>query len=199
MLEFGILVLRMSANDNLTPSQRAGILWLLLLFSATPILMLFFDYSASTTALTHVRIGMASFALSFAVMAILHWLSQLVKYTLPDAWFRFREVESVRLYRQLGVGLFRTFLLKSPFRSLNTQIHLNTRKREALRELDTHMRNSEANHVIAFVITLLATLAYGYFNDGRFFFWLSVFNVLGNVYPVLLQRYNRIRLARLIK
>ncbi len=34
--------------------------------------------------------------------------------------------------------------------------------------------------------------------DPRFFFYLSRYNLVGNVYPIWLQRYNRIRVGRVM-
>ncbi|HXU03235.1 MAG TPA: hypothetical protein VN903_19850, partial [Polyangia bacterium] len=56
-------------------------------------------------------------------------------------------------------------------------------------------RNAETNHVIMFLIVVLViahALARGWWDAAA---WTLVFNVLINAYPVMLQRYNRGRLA----
>ena len=189
----------MNAKNKRSNANKLGILSVLCLFIIAPFIPVFFDYGASSRALGHFHVAVASFMVMFTVMASLHWLSQLVSYSLPDGWFRQRPFETLQFYARMGVKYFRKALLRSPFAKLNEVIHLTKSGKEALRELETHMRNSETNHVIAFVVTLIATFIYGYYNDPRFFFWLSVFNVLGNFYPVLLQRYNRIRVGKVLE
>lgn len=179
-------------------AEKAGIIWVMFLFTATPVALLFFDYSTSHPILTQVVIFLVSSLVTFCLVAILYWLSQLMEYSLPESWFRMRRKESRQLYRNLGVVLFRDMLVRSPFRVLNQKIHLTNRSKGAFLELETHMRMAETNHVIAFVLSLIATVFYGQYNDARFIIWLTALNLIGNVYPVFLQRYNRIRMTRIL-
>ena len=56
------------------------------------------------------------------------------------------------------------------------------------------MRQAELNHALTLVaVTVLAVeSAIGWVWD--YAFWLMVFNMIFNVYPIMLQRYNRVRL-----
>ena len=137
-----------------------------------------------------------SFVVMLLVMAIVYWLSVLCGPWSPGHWFDIRSWERAGLYRWLGVLPFRWVLLRSPFATLNKQIHL--RSRTGLSELQRHMREAEAGHYITFALTLALTVVFATQRDSRFFFWLTLCNVLGNVYPIWLQRFNRIRVARAV-
>jgi hypothetical protein len=56
------------------------------------------------------------------------------------------------------------------------------------------MRKAEMSHLFIFLIILafmLYALANGWFSAAG---WLLIFNMLINGYPVILQRYNRVKL-----
>jgi hypothetical protein len=65
--------------------------------------------------------------------------------------------------------------------------------------LENETRSAEAGHGIIFLLMLgltLYALARGWWDAVG---WLMLFNIIFNAYPVLLQRYNRIRLIRIIE
>jgi Glycosyl-4,4'-diaponeurosporenoate acyltransferase len=71
--------------------------------------------------------------------------------------------------------------------------------RRGLDELAEAMRCSEAAHAWAFGAVAAATAgaaATGWLDSAA---WLTLFNVLFNGYPVMLQRYNRLRLVPLLR
>lgn len=60
------------------------------------------------------------------------------------------------------------------------------------------MRNAETGHVYVFVLMLVcvsAALLQGWFDAAG---WMALFNLIINGYPIMLQRYNRIKLQELI-
>ena len=68
-----------------------------------------------------------------------------------------------------------------------------------LRLLEGKMRNAETMHILIFLIMFLF-IGYALFQGWLDAVgWLLFFNCLLNVYPVMLQRYNRIRLQALIQ
>jgi hypothetical protein len=61
------------------------------------------------------------------------------------------------------------------------------------------MRKAETGHVFIFMLVLLFigyALLRGWFDAVR---WMLAFNVIINGYPIMLQRYNRIKLQELIQ
>jgi hypothetical protein len=65
------------------------------------------------------------------------------------------------------------------------------------RHLDHEMRQAETGHVFIFMLMVLFSgyaWLRGWFDAVG---WLLAFNVIINGYPIMLQRYNRIRLQKL--
>ena len=61
------------------------------------------------------------------------------------------------------------------------------------------MRHAELNHVLTFaVVSCLVVYMMINLLWGRAL-WAMAFNILYNVYPVMLQRYNRVRLMSLME
>ena len=61
------------------------------------------------------------------------------------------------------------------------------------------MRSAEEVHVLGFLINLVLAALFGFLRDPRFFLWLGGFNVIINLYPIFLQRYNRRRVQMLLE
>lgn len=55
----------------------------------------------------------------------------------------------------------------------------------------------ETIHILGFLITLIIT--FNSTNNIVSFLISNIFNVLANVYPVFLQRYNRLRLLPIVE
>jgi len=99
-----------------------------------------------------------------------------------------RRSGSIRAFPNFPLDLART-------RRLNPTEH-RRRHREPGR--DDHGNDSEAAHALVFVIVCAiagGAVALGWLDTAL---WLTAFNVLFNGYPVMLQRYNRLRLEPLL-
>ena len=118
---------------------------------------------------------------------------------VPNSYYRIRQFESDgQLYELLGVRAFRTLLMRSPFGLLNSTIQY-AGSRSSLDVLDANMRGSEDAHLLIFlIVTVLCgcAAAIGWWDLSA---WLMVFNIPINVYPMMLQRYNRARLAPILR
>lgn len=101
------------------------------------------------------------------------------------------------MYRILGVSVFRKFiiLLFWGFRK-NKKKYFNGKK-SGITHLIFQSKQSEFGHLAA-VITLTAC-SMACFNYGHFslFVWINLINVFGNLYPILLQRFHRLRIHQM--
>lgn len=118
---------------------------------------------------------------------------------LPAAYYELRPGErDGRRYEMLGVLVAKRVLRRGPLRIFNPKLHLpGVRDAESLAKLDAAMRGAETNHVIMFLVVALViahAMVRGWWDAAA---WTLLFNVLINVYPVMLQRYNRGRLRSL--
>ncbi len=102
-------------------------------------------------------------------------------------------------YERLGVLWYRRFLLVTPVGSFNTSIHFDkNRDLEKLTEIRDHMATAEISHWVGFVVMLIMTVVAWWYRGAFIGLLYLLFNLLGNVYPCLLQQYNKRRLERLI-
>jgi hypothetical protein len=70
---------------------------------------------------------------------------------------------------------------------------------DSLKQLETATQAAEKAHAIVFLMMLLPTayaLTKGWLDAAG---WMMLFNIPFNMYPVKLQRYNRMRLQRLVQ
>lgn len=102
-------------------------------------------------------------------------------------------------YERLGVLWFRWFLLITPLRYFNTQICF-TEKRDlkTLRVIRDNMACTEVSHWSGAVAMLGVTCIVWWHRGLATGLWFLLVNLVGNVYPSLLQQYNKRRLERVI-
>ena len=132
-----------------------------------------------------------SFLLFFGSMAYgFFYFQAFPSHRLPTNYYQKKAIETEFLYTVLGIELFRRFLINSPFRRLNQRVYLKGR-RDYIAIFLEETKRSETSHLIGLIIGIIFT---GYFilqqNIMQFYFALF-FNMLLNIYPILLQRFNR--------
>jgi hypothetical protein len=164
---------------------------------------------AATSVLVVALVGLASllgaasagFALGllWLTMCWLTVVSWVVPLRLPAGYFELRGFEHQGgLYRRFGVTVAKRLLRRGPMTLFNPGLKLPaTRDAAGLARLDRSMRGVETNHLILFVIGLAVAghgLARRWWGAAG---WSLLGNLVINGYPVLLQRYNRGRLAGL--
>jgi hypothetical protein len=102
-----------------------------------------------------------------------------------------------RLYEALGIRVFKRFLRFRWYSSIWGPSLRRDAKAVSLQALTSDMRSSEVAHAAAFVLVCLLTVFVLATGRGLAALWLLVCNILINAYPVMLQRYNRQRIARM--
>ena len=132
-----------------------------------------------------------SFLLFFGSMAYgFFYFQTFPSHRLPTNYYQRKSLETEFLYKVLGVELFRRFLIKSPFRRLNQRVYLKGRK-EYIAVFLEETKRSETSHLIGLTIGILF-IFYFIAQQNRIQFCMAIFfNTLMNVYPILLQRFNR--------
>lgn len=135
------------------------------------------------------------------------WFNQVTQ-TVLDAWFDPKSFEqNPGLYEKLGVRKFREYieikdvlLARLTWRKVvedEAQEKLNNIS--TLKDFESFTRLCEVGHLVSFG---LMTAALGIFLQsgsitGAVF--VAGINTLMNIYPIMLQRYNRVRLYRVIR
>lgn len=140
-------------------------------------------------------------ALNFALLWILVLVGfsffQIFKYfRFPKFTYKRLSFESQSYFKILLVPAFQQGLIKSFFRHLNPRVYLKGRGREYIKIYHEETKQSESSHVLsggaAFIFQVLL------FQNGDYvsFAFLTFYNVLFNLYPLLLQRMNRFALEK---
>lgn len=137
----------------------------------------------------------AAVALNFAVSGWIVLLNKVLRLP-PLPGNRVILPEERRLYEALGIRAFKRFLRSGWYGSIWGPSLRRDGKAVSLEALAADMRSAEVSHATAFVLVCLFTLFV--LATGRWLaaLWLVVCNILINAFPVMLQRYNRQRIAR---
>jgi len=118
----------------------------------------------------------------------------------PDSYFAPQRFEREgKIYRRTGILLLVAFFRFTGYERLMRKSIPVRNDLEALRYYSEVTRGSEANHVLAGICTVVLTISMGPRYPLHGTEWLWITNVLVNVYPVMLQRYNRPRVERIIR
>ena len=117
---------------------------------------------------------------------------------LPAHVHALRPVErDGRVYELLGVRVVKWLLRRGPLAVFAPAMRLPAEPTPAtVADLDERMQQAEALHEILLVVTMgvvVNAAVRGWWGAAG---WTLLFNVLGNGYPAMLQRYNRARLAQ---
>ena len=103
-----------------------------------------------------------------------------------------------KIYELLGINFFRKLLLWIGWERLNKKANPIKNNTNALTLMLYRTKQSELGHAIIFFIVLGFTAIFAIKYGIRESLWLLILNVLLNLYPILLQRYNRPRYLRAI-
>jgi hypothetical protein len=141
-----------------------------------------------------------AFLVNWLAMFWVVFADQAAHFAFPQRYYDIRAFERTGLvYERLGIRLFKALVRRGPLTILSPTLRFpKERTIPGLRNLDNEMRKAETGHMIIFILMLLLA---GYALLRRWFDaagWLLVFNLIINGYPIMLQRYNRIKLGQLI-
>lgn len=118
------------------------------------------------------------------------------------AWyFPTRPIERGRLYPLLGIRLFKKYLPTSGDLVLRRRgirrirVHESGGRHAALANFEQQSRRWEFGHLVSGVLLQAWAVVGGLLFDPTQFWACTGINLVVNVYPVMLQRYNRARIA----
>lgn len=102
-------------------------------------------------------------------------------------------------YKRFGVNLFRKLLVLVGWEKLHKAVSPVKKDLQALKLLEHNTRRSELGHLVIFFIVLGFTFFVAFRHGFKESLWLISLNVILNVYPVAVQRYNRPRYRQAIR
>jgi hypothetical protein len=158
---------------------------------------------AATYALIHY-VGTEGFAfawaLNFLLMAGALTFTETLKSELTSSYYTTKPWErGGRIYELFGVNLFRKLLVLIGWEQLNKKTNPVERNTQALVHLHYRTKQSELGHLIILIIVLAFNLVVAFRFGILQSLWLLALNVVLNLYPIILQRFNRPRLERAIR
>lgn len=140
-----------------------------------------------------------AWVLNFTLMTSVFVFTEALKAPLQTHYFREKPWErNGKTYERLGINFYRKMLVVLGWEKLNKKDNPVAKNLEALNHLEYRTRQSEFGHLIIFFIVLGFNIFVAVQSGISASLWLLVLNVLLNLYPIFLQRYNRPRLQRVI-
>ena len=141
-----------------------------------------------------------AWVLNFMLMTFVLAFTETLKSPLNSHYFSSRKWEqNGQVYEMLGINIFRKILVWVGWEKLNKKSNPVEKNINAVKNLHYRTKQSELGHSIIFIIVLgfniYVALEYGILKS----LWLLVLNVLLNLYPIFLQRFNRPRLERVLR
>ena len=158
---------------------------------------------ASTFALikyTRMESFAFAIALNFLLMLFVVIFTDVLKSPFNFSHFDERKWERKGVvYESLGVNLFRKLLIWTGWEKVIRKAHPVEKNTKALTNLYYQTKKSEVDHTFILLIVLgfniFVAVKFGLIKSMS----LLISNILLHVYPIILQRYNRPRIARAIK
>ena len=170
------------------------------------VILLFLCYSVISITCSILFIVSLSFTNTFSIFLIQFiqsWNLMLIGFLFFQAfkYYRFskkfyqaKKFETLRFFKLLGVNIFKSFLVNSFFRHLNNRVYLKGKPKKYLLQFIEETKQSETSHIFSMICTLFVQLIYLNIRLWEHAFWLTIFSILLNLYPILLQRMNRLRI-----
>ncbi|WP_324719445.1 hypothetical protein [Salinimicrobium sp. HB62] len=139
-----------------------------------------------------------AYILHFVLMPWYVYLDSLFKWKYNFSYFQTKKFEKEgAIYKLIGVNLYRKLLVWCGWERISRkEIKISGRK-SAIELAEYKSRSSEAGHTLLFLMVTFITFLIA--DNLREALWLVVLNVVINLYPILVQRYNRPRYKRALE
>lgn len=132
-------------------------------------------------------------AMTFAVMTSAIFSKANPTRFSPAYWEKHGEI-----YERAGIRAFRWMLLHSPLGWINPNFPSRARRADCDRLL-REMNTAEAVHWLTFVVTVTLAIRYLRHDHAVYGYAMLLVRIPFDLYPIMLQRWNRERVWRLLK
>ncbi len=158
--------------------------------------ILFLTYSSSFE-ISNGLILLFDLILSLDILLFAFFFFQAFKkYRMPKDLYNKRKFETPRYFKFLLVPVYQMVLINSFVRYFNPRVYLKGKDRSYLSTYHEETKIAETSHILAFVPTSILQIIYLLQGEYKHFLFLGLFNILFNIYPMLLQRQNRFLIER---
>lgn len=114
---------------------------------------------------------------------------------LPASYYHIHQPSRLhKVYQFLKVEWFRKFLLATLWKDKKQRKRYFNGKKEGMDNLEEQSMKSEFGHLLPFIILLVVSVYLLAVGQTYLALFVLLWNILGNFYPILLQRKHRARL-----
>jgi hypothetical protein len=168
---------------------------LFLVYQSTRLIMAFPVIKVSSI----VGIIILAFLINLYITGVFAFLSFVfgVEKTLPDSYYKIKSPHFLaKFFKYTGGEYFRIFLLNTFWASKKQQNKYFDGTRTGIKNFITKSKKSEWGHLLPFIIISFASVYLFVLNMNYLAMATFIINVIGNFYPIILQRHHRARLSR---
>jgi hypothetical protein len=117
---------------------------------------------------------------------------------LPSSYYNIKNAKSLTFtYNILGVAYFKFLLLKFFWGKENNRKRYFNGTKTGLDNFETQTKQSEFGHLAALITIALVSFYILFKGYIIIFCTINIINIIGNLYPIILQRNHRIQINRL--
>jgi hypothetical protein len=140
-----------------------------------------------------------AWVLNFMLMLGVLYITETFKPRLISTYYNSKKWEAEgEIYKWFGVDVFRKILVWVGWEKLNKSSNPVKKNLDTLKQLEYRTRQSEFGHLIIFFVVLIFNFVVAFRYGIIQSLWLFFLNIVLNVYPIVVQRYNRPRLQNII-
>ncbi|MCQ0112580.1 hypothetical protein SAMN04487906_2138 [Zhouia amylolytica] len=117
---------------------------------------------------------------------------------LPETYYKVKNKKLTnKLYDTLNIAFFKKILLLFFWGHKTQRKKYFNGKRTGLQSFVYQTKQSEFSHLASFIIIQIVVIILIFHNYALLGLFLTIINIFGNLYPVLLQRHHRMRIQSL--
>ena len=140
-----------------------------------------------------------SVAMSWLIAITIATVSSFIFFKVKPTLFSLAYWEKRgEIYDRAGIRAFRWVLFHSPLGWINPNFHLRASRADCDRLL-REMNSSEAIHWLTCVVSVMLAISYLRHNHGAYGYAMLLVRIPFDLYPIMLQRWNRGRVWRVLK
>ena len=146
-----------------------------------------------------IHVFLFAWILNLMLMMCVFKFTETLKSQFTSPYYEEKKWEARgKIYEFLGINFFRKLLVWIGWERLNKKSNPIEKNTKALMHLQYRTKQSELGHIIILFIVLGFNIFVAFEFGILESLWLLTLNILLNLYPIFLQRYNRPRLNRAI-
>lgn len=149
---------------------------------------------------SHFQIFIVSFILTLFITGIFAFIGFAYPShkMLPKGYYSIKNPTLLAgIYKNIGVAYFRIFLMITFWGKKNNRKKYFNGTKQGLHNFIYQTKQSEFGHFGALVFIGIASIFLLINGHFYIFAWVTLFNILGNYYPIVLQRFHRIRIEKI--